>query len=70
MQGLAVGKQPNGITTDRAFANFEQAANEAGMSRIYGGIHFSFDKDRGLELGRRIGQHVASSVLRPVAASR
>jgi membrane-associated phospholipid phosphatase len=30
-------------------------ANEAAVSRLYGGIHFSFDNDGGLVLGRRVG---------------
>jgi membrane-associated phospholipid phosphatase len=29
-------------------------AEEAAMSRLYGGIHYRFDSDRGLELGRKI----------------
>jgi hypothetical protein len=31
-------------------------ADEAAMSRLYGGIHYRFDSERGLELGRRIGE--------------
>jgi hypothetical protein len=31
-------------------------ANEAAVSRLYGGIHFTFDNDRGLVLGRRVGR--------------
>jgi hypothetical protein len=30
-------------------------AEQASMSRLYGGIHFRSDNERGLELGRRIG---------------
>jgi membrane-associated phospholipid phosphatase len=30
-------------------------ADEAALSRLYGGIHYRFDNDRGLELGRKIG---------------
>ena len=30
------------------------AAEEAAMSRVYGGIHYRFDGDAGLELGRRV----------------
>jgi PAP2 superfamily len=30
-------------------------ADEAAISRLYGGIHFGFDNDAGLVLGRRIG---------------
>jgi hypothetical protein len=41
----------------RQFASFEQAAQEAGISRLYGGIHFRAAIERGLEQGRCIGQH-------------
>ena len=40
----------------RHFSSFAQAAQEAGMSRIYGGIHFSFDNLAGLAIGRTIGR--------------
>jgi hypothetical protein len=35
-------------------------AEEAAISRVYGGIHFPFDSDKGLEVGRRIGRLVAA----------
>jgi membrane-associated phospholipid phosphatase len=35
----------------RRFVSFEAAANEAGMSRLYGGIHFRSAIERGLEQG-------------------
>jgi hypothetical protein len=41
----------------RRFANFEEAAQEAGISRLYGGIHFRAAIAQGLEQGRCIGQH-------------
>jgi hypothetical protein len=47
----------------RSFANFQQAADEAGMSRIYGGIHFMFDNVDGLACGRQIGNLVATQFL-------
>jgi hypothetical protein len=31
-------------------------AEEAALSRVYGGIHYPFDSDKGLEVGRRIGR--------------
>ena len=31
-------------------------AEEAAVSRLYGGIHFNFDNRRGLALGRRVGR--------------
>jgi membrane-associated phospholipid phosphatase len=33
-------------------------AEEAAISRLYGGIHYRFDSDAGLDMGRRIGQLV------------
>ena len=30
-------------------------AEEAAISRLYGGIHFRSDNDAGLELGHRVG---------------
>ncbi len=41
----------------RAYASFEAAAQEAGISRLYGGIHFRAAIERGLEQGRCIGAH-------------
>ncbi|MBV5344317.1 MAG: phosphatase PAP2 family protein, partial [Rhodoferax sp.] len=46
-----------GVT--RSFTSFSQAANEAGISRIYGGIHFEFDN----QAGKVIGEQVAAAVL-------
>jgi len=48
---------------DRGFSGFKHAAAEAGMSRIYGGIHFSFDNVEGLKAGEKVGQLVANSFL-------
>jgi hypothetical protein len=47
----------------RSFANFQAAADEAGLSRIYGGIHYSFDNQAGLATGRALGQYVATNFL-------
>lgn len=41
----------------RRYESFEEAAAEAGISRLYGGIHFRSAIDRGLEQGRCIGRH-------------
>ena len=37
------------------WATFTDAANEAGVSRIYGGIHFDDGNQAGLDLGRKVG---------------
>ncbi len=42
----------------RAFPSFWAAAEEAGISRLYGGIHFRSAVDRGLEQGRCVGAFV------------
>lgn len=42
----------------RHFDSFAQAAAEAAASRMYGGIHFRFDNETGLVVGRKIGQYV------------
>jgi hypothetical protein len=48
----------------RAFRSFSAAADEAGMSRIYGGIHWSFDNTDGLACGRRVGAYVVEHCCR------
>ncbi len=45
-----------GVT--RNFTSFSQAVDEAGMSRIYGGIHFSFSNDQGQIVGQKVGAAV------------
>ena len=45
-----------GVT--RTFTSFEQAAEEAGMSRIYGGIHFLFSDTAALTAGGELGAYV------------
>ncbi|WP_197452398.1 phosphatase PAP2 family protein [Rosistilla carotiformis] len=57
---------PNLIVT-RTFDSFTEAAEEAGLSRIYGGIHFDFDNTAGLDTGRAIGTQAAATMLRPLA---
>jgi hypothetical protein len=44
----------------RSFPSFEAAAEEAAMSRLYGGIHFRFGNEKGLEQGRTVGSYAAS----------
>ncbi|MCU0720660.1 MAG: vanadium-dependent haloperoxidase [Pirellula sp.] len=55
---------PSQIVT-RHFSSFEHAAEEAGRSRIYGGIHFHFDNTTGLLLGNQVGTSVIDRLLRP-----
>jgi RHS repeat-associated protein len=50
----------------RQFSNFENAANEAGISRIYGGIHFNSANVEGLATGKAIGNYVLENLLTPI----
>lgn len=50
----------------RSFRRFSQAAEEAGRSRIYGGIHWEFDNSDGLMMGRAIGDYVCRHYLLPL----
>jgi hypothetical protein len=43
----------------RKFKSFWHAADEAGMSRLYGGIHFRAAIEQGLDQGRCIGEYTA-----------
>jgi len=43
---------------ERCFDSFQNAAEEAGQSRIYGGIHFEFSNQAGLKLGEEVANQV------------
>ena len=45
-----------GVT--RSYTSFIEAADEAGESRIYGGIHFEFSNQDGLTAGAELGAYV------------
>jgi hypothetical protein len=49
----------------RHFASFQQAAQEAAISRFYGGIHFMDAIDNGLVVGRRVGEQMISKITAP-----
>lgn len=55
-----------GPTVTRSFTSFSVAAAEAGMSRIYGGIHYPFSNAAGGAVGRSIGGFVATNLFAPV----
>lgn len=48
----------------RSFRSFWEAADEAAISRLYGGIHFRPAIELGLEQGRCVGEHVNGLRLR------
>ena len=71
-----VSDEFNGITKDyagnarpllsRTFSSLSQAEEENGQSRIYLGIHWSFDKIEGINMGRRVANHVFRNSLQPL----
>ena len=71
-----VSDEFNGVTLDnqgnprpllpRSFTSLSQAEEENGQSRIYLGIHWSFDKTEGIAQGRRVADYVFKNVFEPV----
>lgn len=63
-----VSDELNGLTRDnqghvrpiipRRFLSLSEAEEENGQSRIASGIHFTFDKDEGIALGRSVADYV------------
>jgi len=65
--GRTVGN--DGITRPfrpRLFGSFSQAEEENGQSRIYLGIHWSFDKTAGIAQGRQIADYVYQHAFKPL----
>jgi vanadium-dependent haloperoxidase-like protein len=50
----------------RSFSSLSQAEEENGQSRIYLGIHWSFDKTQGIAQGRRVADYVFDHAFTPV----
>jgi hypothetical protein len=59
-----------GVPVTRSFDGFWEAAEEAGASRIYGGIHWQFDNRAGLRAGRDVGRFVSHHQLHPLGQGR
>lgn len=54
---------PGGAT--RSYAGFEEMAEEAARSRVYGGIHFTFDNKAGESIGRNVANYIYQNYMRP-----
>jgi len=71
-----VSDELNGLTRDndgnvrpllpRSFSSLSEAEEENGQSRIYLGIHWSFDKTASIALGRQVGDYVFDNVFVPL----
>ena len=49
----------------RSFTSLSQAEEENGQSRIYLGIHWSYDKSEGIAQGRRVADWVFAHAFEP-----
>jgi membrane-associated phospholipid phosphatase len=49
---------------NREIKSFRQAAQEASISRLYGGIHYRFDLDSGNAAGKRVGVAIVDRLLK------
>ena len=71
-----VSDEFNGVTQDnqgnvrpqlsRSFSSFSEAEEENGQSRIYLGIHWSFDKTEGIAQGNRVANYVFEHAFVPL----
>jgi histidinol phosphatase-like PHP family hydrolase len=51
------------IGMKRSFSSFRQAANEASISRVYGGIHYRSGIEAGIVQGNAVGEFVIRKLL-------
>ncbi len=49
----------------RSYNGFNAMANEEERSRVYGGIHFTFDQAAGQSAGRNVANYVFQNLMRP-----
>ncbi|MEY4627950.1 MAG: hypothetical protein RLZZ595_276 [Bacteroidota bacterium] len=49
---------------NREIKSFREAAQEASISRLYGGIHYKFDLDSGNAMGKKVGEIVVKKLIK------
>jgi hypothetical protein len=47
---------------ERNYTSLQNVAKEAGMSRLYGGIHYRYSIEQGFALGERAAKHIDANV--------
>ncbi|WP_310476854.1 PEPxxWA-CTERM sorting domain-containing protein [Sandarakinorhabdus sp.] len=57
-----------GVVANRCFSGFSDAAFEAGISRIYGGIHYEDDNGKAVRNSLNLGNFVADTQLQRIGA--
>ncbi|MBT8258182.1 MAG: vanadium-dependent haloperoxidase, partial [Bacteroidia bacterium] len=55
-------EQPYGLPV-RSFTSFKAAAEEAAISRLYGGIHYMAAVENGINQGYNVGELVSNSLI-------
>ena len=73
MSTTAVTQDSNGIVRPlkpRSFNSLSEAEEENGQSRIYLGIHWTFDKSEGISQGRNVADYVFAHVFTPLQSSQ
>src|SRR5215207_1840718 len=75
-----VSDELNGVTpgndgvirplSPRSFSSLSQAEEENGQSRIYLGIHWSFDKTEGIAQGRRVADYIFENTFTPLRGAK
>lgn len=55
------------LGAERHYTSIWETAVENGLSRIWGGVHWTFDHDQAMSAGRRISDEVFATHFRPIA---
>jgi hypothetical protein len=48
------------------YTTFKQITDDIDEARVYGGVHFRFDQERGARAGRRVGEYILCHELRAI----
>ncbi len=54
----------------RKFNSFLEASEEAAISRLYGGIHYTMAIDQGVAQGQKVGEHIVEKIQTKVSGSQ
>lgn len=55
---------------EKDFSSFYQAADEAAISQVYGGIHYRTGMDGGIVQGKKVGKLIVDNFISDKVASR
>src|SRR5262249_16443317 len=66
---ISFSSTSEGTGVTRSYSSFSQAADEAGLSRLYGGIHWRFDINAANIMGSALSKYVSANFLVPRTSS-